>query len=181
MFIYENRGIIIYIYSTWNGDWVTKGSRDFMCEIKDVCEFIIYHAHNAVNDLQIKNNRFTNLWLQKTLYYVFGNFYHAFHRQLFANDFEAWQYGPVVPEAYLLYQKYKKESIPQPIICPAFFDNEDERANLISTIKDCAAQPASVLVNKVHKETPWISASDNGSMTGIGVVIERSLMYDYFR
>ena len=49
----------------------------------------------AAND---EGELFSNMKLQKLLYYVQGFHIAVFNRPLFNEDIEAWMYGPVVPE-----------------------------------------------------------------------------------
>ena len=53
----------------------------------------------------------SNLKLQKLLYYVQGFHLASFGRALFEEDMIAWTYGPVVPEVYDAYKKYRHRDI----------------------------------------------------------------------
>ena len=48
----------------------------------------------------------SNLKLQKLLYYTQGFHLAIYHEPVFNEDIYAWQYGPVVPEAYLHFKKH---------------------------------------------------------------------------
>ena len=83
-----------------------------MFSAHDVAVYIINWCHQ--NKIPI-----TNLKLQKLLYYVQGEFSRYRKRRLIADDFYAWQLGPVIPEVYTEYsmdiinlalEKYAHES-----------------------------------------------------------------------
>ena len=46
------------------------------------------------------NSPISNLQLQKILYFLQIDFLRNRGEQLFTDDFEAWQFGPVVPDVY---------------------------------------------------------------------------------
>ena len=60
-----------------------------------VANWLIEKANNTEN-----GDFITNLKLQKLLYYLQGYYLAVFEKPLFDVEIEAWQYGPVVPNAY---------------------------------------------------------------------------------
>ena len=56
----------------------------------------------------------SNLELQKTLYFTELDYIKEFGKSLISNDFEAWQYGPVVRDVYCEYRNYGANSIDKP-------------------------------------------------------------------
>lgn len=56
----------------------------------------------------------SNLKLQKLLYYMQGFFIAVFDKKLFDDTIEAWQYGPVVRNAYLHFKDFGSNSISLP-------------------------------------------------------------------
>lgn len=48
----------------------------------------------------------TNLQLQKILYLFASEYQHKFSKYPFEELFQAWAYGPVIPEVYYEYKKY---------------------------------------------------------------------------
>jgi uncharacterized phage-associated protein len=69
-----------------------------MVDVFDIANFFIQaSARQEENDM-------TNLKLNKLLYYAQGVFLARAGRPLFADDIEAWSFGPVVPAVY---QRYK--------------------------------------------------------------------------
>ena len=63
----------------------------------DVANFIVYYANN---DLNLEEFSLTPLKLQKILYYVSAEYLKKFGKRLFTEDFQKWQYGPVVKDVY---------------------------------------------------------------------------------
>lgn len=118
----------------------------------------------------------TNMKLQKLLYYEQGYHLAYFGKPLFEEDIEAWQYGPVVP---VIYEKYKLcEDHP---ILPedGDIDISGEPYDLFYNVFRYFNQfSAYGLMEKTHKEEPWLVTSK----TGIGMyhVIPKELIYNYF-
>lgn len=53
----------------------------------------------------------TPMKLQKMLYFVYRDYLKETESGLFSDRFEVWQYGPVIPEVYEAFHKYKSNSI----------------------------------------------------------------------
>ena len=60
--------------------------------------------------LDLSNNKISNLALQKLLYLIQAYSLIDSNEPIFEDKIEAWQYGPVVPEAYY-YFRYKKNEL----------------------------------------------------------------------
>ncbi len=98
----------------------------------------------------------SNLQLQKILYYIQLNFYRRFDEPAFIGEFEAWEYGPVVPQVYYQFYTYGAAKI-----CNLYdtargiFDGERrELAN--SVIGACVNLSVWELVSRSHKKGgPW--------------------------
>ena len=54
----------------------------------------------------------TNLKLQKMIYYAYGWHLALYEAPLFEEQFEAWDYGPVIPSLYQAFKKYKDRPVP---------------------------------------------------------------------
>ena len=76
----------------------------------------------AAND---EGELFSNMKLQKLLYYVQGFHIAVFNRPLFNEDIEAWMYGPVVPAVYEYYQENGNKGI-MPNEKPITLEAEEE-------------------------------------------------------
>ena len=114
----------------------------------------------------------TNLKIQKLLYitemaYVGINEGEA---PLFSKDFEAWQYGPVIPDIYYDLREFGKKPIPK-----SFFDenkkleNEPIRRFLIHIYDTFGIRSAGRLVDYVHVEN---GAWEKAYLKCIGTLIE---------
>lgn len=132
--------------------------------VLDVCGHIIkYSSEN--------NKSISNLKLQKVLYFIQAAFLVNRECGCFLESIEAWDFGPVVPEAYRYYKKYGGLSIPskegerrctredvfgctyEPVNDDCF---EKDDADLINRIVDKLAKfSASYLVEVTHKQSPW--------------------------
>lgn len=65
-------------------------------DVQEVANFLIEHTDN-------NNLRLTNLRMQKLLYFIQSYALISLDRPAFTQDFQAWNYGPVVPELYRTY------------------------------------------------------------------------------
>lgn len=59
-------------------------------------------AKYIINKCTIEQHPVSNLQLQKILYYIQKTFLQS-NLMAFDDDFEAWQFGPVIPDVYYLY------------------------------------------------------------------------------
>lgn len=97
----------------------------------------------------------SNLKLQKMLYYLQGFFIAVFDKKLFEEPIEAWQYGPVVREAYFHFKEFGPSSISLKegeniMVLP---QNEDE---LFREVMEEYGQFSAIkLMNMTHEELPW--------------------------
>lgn len=64
----------------------------------DIANYIVWYVNDETNNLS--NYSLTPLKLQKILYYISTEYFRKFGKRLFAEDFQKWQYGPVVKEVY---------------------------------------------------------------------------------
>ena len=60
-------------------------------------------AKYVINLCAAENEPISNLQLQTILYYIQAAFYKHFGRPCFDDNFEAWMFGPVLPEVYYQY------------------------------------------------------------------------------
>lgn len=70
-------------------------------DVLDVCRYVIYYSEK-------KDYGISNLKLQKILYFVQAYFMleNKDHAPCFYEKIEAWDFGPVVPEAYKVYARF---------------------------------------------------------------------------
>lgn len=137
--------------------------------VLDVCRHVINYSNE--NDYGI-----SNLKLQKVLYFIQAYFVtnKKDHTLCFDEKIEAWDFGPVVPEAYHEYKQYGSGDIPtvesyivlveddiwnSKRVC--FHDDIilDEDKSLIDKVIDKFSEySATDLVSLTHKQSPWIDA-----------------------
>ena len=120
------------------------------------------------------NRIISNLKLQKLLYFVQAEFLVTTTHACFPEEIEAWDFGPVVPEAYHEYKQYGSGDIPTIESYIIFDENDiwnakrvefedttitDEDKALIKKVVDKFADySATDLVSLTHRQSPWIDA-----------------------
>ena len=106
----------------------------------------------------------SNLKLQKLLYYVQGFNLAIYEKPIFKEDIYAWQYGPVVPQAY----HHFKTNWPGGIIVDEVncVELSDEESVLISDVWNVYGQYSAYrLMVFTHDESPWKSTQINNIIT----------------
>lgn len=119
----------------------------------DVSLYFLFLAES-----QDKGEVISNLKMQKMLYYAQGHYLATTNEALFNDKIEAWTYGPVVKSVYDRFKKYRNLSID-------FVELENYNAKIYNE-KHLDILPfiynkytpfsASQLVDKTHKEAPYI-------------------------
>lgn len=117
---------------------------------KDCAKYIIHQS-------DVSNKPMTNLRLQKTLYYAQGYSYRALGEKLFDDEFEHWQYGPVVPDVYFEYSVNGASKIPSPEDYPPISNKFAKILNKV--VATCNEFASSDLVERTHQEDPWKNTS----------------------
>jgi uncharacterized phage-associated protein len=118
-----------------------------------------------------------NLKLQKLLYYSQAVYLVKNNKQpLFADDIEAWDYGPVVPAVYRAYKACGIETIP-PHEDPNTLNLQQMRA-VDMTLACFGEMSGVVLINQTHREPPWKEAFKPGRPSQ---VISVESLYKYFK
>lgn len=103
----------------------------------------------AATLVQISSGSLTNLQLQKLLY-LSQMFYMGEHkRPIFAEDFEAWKLGPVLPAVYRKAKMYGGRPV-ETLFIPERVTDPTIRSCLENTYKDLGSLSASQLVNITH-------------------------------
>lgn len=98
----------------------------------------------------------SNLKLQKLLYYLQGYYLALFHKPLFEDKIEAWDYGPVVPNVYDIFKGFHGESIITDNLKFDISELTEEDRNYINKIFSIYNDySASSLVYMTHNESPW--------------------------
>ena len=138
----------------------------------DIAKKLIFKAQN---DEPNGGERLTNLKLQKLLYYQQGFHLAFFGTPLFAEDVEAWMYGPVVPAVYDEYSAYGSSALPEVKEPVSLSENEEE---LFNEVFDAYREFSAIgLMNRTHSERPWLDAVPHDR----GTVISQESMMSYFK
>ena len=138
----------------------------------DIAKKLIFKAQN---DEPNGGERLTNLKLQKLLYYQQGFHLAFFGTPLFAEDVEAWMYGPVVPAVYDEYSAYGSSALPEVKEPVSLSENEEE---LFNEVYDAYREFYAIgLMNRTHSERPWLDAVPHDR----GTVISQESMMSYFK
>lgn len=120
-----------------------------MYDVIDVAKYIVYFC---------KEHGFSisNLKLQKLLYFVQAQFLVYNGKPAFNEEIEAWDFGPVVPEAYQYFKIWGNSEIPNVIAQSADTKIYKKDQKIIDEIlEECAPYSASVLVEITHHQEPW--------------------------
>lgn len=127
-----------------------------MYKAVDVAKYIIWYCKQQGYSI-------SNLKLQKILYFVQAAFLVDHNRQCFAEQIEAWDFGPVVPEVYHHFKIFGSSDI------PAFeglnkktIIKRSERKIINEMVDQCAEYSASSLVEITHHQDPWCKAYKKG-------------------
>lgn len=120
----------------------------------------------------------TNLKAQKLLYYAQGWSFAKLGKQLFDENFEAWQYGPVIPRLYKRLKVFESKQIKlkDNDIDLDIFDDK-QRQLLISVYKTYGQFSAWKLRDMTHQESPWKDAFRQGELD---ILIPKNSIRDYF-
>ena len=113
------------------------------------------------------------LKLQKLLYYAQGWHMAQHGGELFPEDLEAWDHGPVCPEVYHAFKGFGYKPIPAQtpeVAMPQF-------ADFIAKIWTAyGPYSAKALEDMTHQELPWLKCYDGSHAK----VIPKSLIEKYF-
>lgn len=136
-----------------------------MYKAKDIANYVIAKC--------IKDNKpITNLYLQKILYYTQRQ-YLKNNNVAFQEDFEAWAFGPVIPEIYYKYCGYGAEPIT--ISSEYSIPNNDDRVIIDQIVEQKRILQPWDMVDDVHRENgAWYKIYNNGA--GDHYTIEKELI-----
>lgn len=138
-------------------------------KVLDVCRHVINYSNKR--DYGISNLKF-----QKILYFIQAYFLieKKDNTTCFDEKIEAWNFGPVVPKAYLEYKQYGSCDIPT-IKSYIIFNKDnmenfkrvefkdtiitdDDKALIDKVVDKFADYSATNLVALTHRQSPWIDA-----------------------
>lgn len=115
----------------------------------------------------------SNLKLQKLLYYVQGFHLASFGHALFEEDMIAWTYGPVVPEVYDAYKKYRHRDINTVGIVDDVELQPQEAALFDKVYLEYSRYSAVALMQMTHTAGPWLNHN-------VGEVLPKDEIRSYF-
>ena len=125
-------------------------------KIMDAARYIIYLSYNA------QRGSLTPLKMQKILYLAQGWSYVWDNKALFADEFEAWRYGPVNLDVYSEFKKYGRREIPEFEGRSRVPMTQLEEETLEAVWDAYASWDAYDLVELTHHQEPWLDCYDNG-------------------
>lgn len=131
-----------------------------------------------------RSGEVTPLALQKLLYYSQA-FYHAIYRKdLFTDDCQAWEKGPVYPDIYRKFKGFGYDPIDAPVtILEDGFDglSDEDRAFLDAVLSSFGIFSGTKLSDFTHLESPWNDARGSLEPTERSTdVIAREAINSYF-
>lgn len=137
----------------------------------DIANYFIWLANETGSFI-------SNLKLQKLVYYAQAWHIALYDKPLFAEDFQAWVHGPVIPS---LYQKYKSFGW-QPILEDA---NPELPEDIVQFLDELAEEyfacDAYELEQMTHAEAPWNWARGNlPSDAPSNEIIKKEWMKEYY-
>lgn len=152
-------------------------------EAKEVAKFIVNYANNKG---KFVNNTMVNI----ILYYLQGFSYICYNEPLFQDDFEAWAYGPRIPEVYTLFSMFGLERVrPYNDVWDLIFYKKVENINyrerfskkiadfLEVNVTNLLQYTSSELVKSTWKKgSAWEQIYEEGRKN----VIPKSVIRDYF-
>lgn len=118
--------------------------------------------------------------LQKLCYYAQGYLLAQGH-ELFSEDFQAWQHGPVIPALYAEHKDFGWRSISSEISDPFDAVPHEILGELKDIVSAYGRYDGAALSTMTHRESPWIDArkgipEDEGSRE----VISKKSLKAYF-
>lgn len=124
-----------------------------MIDCLNAARYFIMRAYEDGIEAEI-----TNMKVQKLLYYAQSLHLALYNEPLFAEEIQAWRYGPVCPPAYTLYSEFEAKQLPVPRkeSLPEF--SPEKKELLEETWGYFGGYHAYRLSNMTHGEFPWKKA-----------------------
>jgi uncharacterized phage-associated protein len=148
-------------------------------------EAAVYYLAEKANE---NGRTFSNLKIQKLIYYSQG-FYLGVHGcPLFEQSIEAWNHGPVISPLYHRLKKFGSSNITfASLICCLSVQSTQglshEQTSILDMVYDEYAHiPALALRQNTHQESPWLKHSLDGTPQGYADQMEITIeeLKDYF-
>ena len=135
-------------------------------------------ANFIINECNRQDIPITNLKLQKLLYFIQGEFAKLYDKRLIADDFYAWQLGPVVPEVYYKFAIYSSSHIPMQKEQYGEELSEEVEQRISALLPRYIRMSTWDLVDLSHEEDPWKYAHQ---IFGDKTLIPYESIYQFFR
>ncbi len=138
----------------------------------DIVQKVIISIHRELFDESP-----TPMKLQKLCYYAQG-YALAEGNELFPDDFQAWQHGPVIFELYTKYKSYQWHQISDEIL-----DFDYASYNFLKDIVSAyGSLDGAALSTMTHRETPWLSArGELDELDGCNEIIPKESLRNFFK
>jgi len=112
-------------------------------------------ATHKINVANKENGRISNLQLQKVLYFIIGDYIsehgiNEFIQDIYDEEMEAWQYGPVLRDEYFKNNIYGSSKIRRDV---EYFE---EFKVFDKYIKERINTPLGDLIDESHKHKVWL-------------------------
>ncbi|MCY9289773.1 DUF4065 domain-containing protein [Bacillus haynesii] len=121
----------------------------------DIARYFIHKSKPGTSE------NITNLKLQKILYYAQGLYLKNHRLPLFNERIEAWAHGPVVPDVYREFKKYKYNEIDKNKENTDFNNlSTEEQLFLDSVWEELKKFSGKDLEEETHHHTPWKDKRD---------------------
>ena len=121
-----------------------------MYSVLDVARYVIARSNRA--------GAISNLKLQKVLYFIQAEFLVVQNMPCFAEQIEAWDFGPVVPVVYRAYRIYGSANIPAETSSGLRSIRREDMDRINGIVDECCEYSASQLVEITHNQSPWRDA-----------------------
>jgi uncharacterized phage-associated protein/DNA-binding XRE family transcriptional regulator len=112
-----------------------------------------------------EEDSFTNLKLQKLLYYAQAYAAVLLRRPLFRERIKAWTHGPVVPQVRYEYKEHQAQPLPRPEGFDPLSLDPVARAVLERVYVELGQYEAWHLRDMTHSEEPWTSTARGDEIT----------------
>lgn len=123
-----------------------------MIDCLNVASYFIARAYEDSMEAEM-----TNMKVQKLLYYSQSLHLAMYDEPLFAEEIQAWRYGPVCPPAYRFYSEFEANQLPIPH--ESFFEIPDDNKQLLEEVwQYFGGYHAYRLSDMTHLEFPWKKA-----------------------
>jgi uncharacterized phage-associated protein len=124
-----------------------------MIDSLNVARYFIIRAYEDGIEAEM-----TNMKVQKLLYYAQSLHLALYNEPLFAEEIQAWRYGPVCPPAYKFYSEFEAKQLPIPPK-ELLSDFSSEKKALLEEIWEYfGGYHAYGLSDMTHGEFPWKKA-----------------------